>query len=162
MAGKKGSGVGNLNAMRHPWRVLWRRGVLPTKYAWMRPVLEAFGDGLIQDHGGADEVTTAKRALIEAAQIARGCATIIMAEAAEHGFVLPGENGKGWDLHPGVKELAKFLHLLRNTLTDLGLERRAKDLDKQIIIKRWTDPVPPMDDGQGQRQVEATKQEAGQ
>ncbi len=143
MAGKKGSGTGNLNAMRHPWRVLWRRGVLPTKYAWMRPVLEAFGDGLIQDQGGVGQVTTAQRAIVEVAQIARGCATIIMAEAAEQGFILPGENGKGWDLHPGVKELARFLHLTRNALTDLGLERRAKDVDKTIVIKAFADSPKP-------------------
>ncbi len=149
MAGKKGSGTGNLNAMRHPWRVLWRRGVLPVKYAWMRPVLEAFGDGLIQDRGGVEQVTTAQRAIVEVAQIARGCATIIMAEAAEQGFILPGVDGKGWDLHPGVKELVKFLHLMRNALTDLGLERRAKDANQDIIV-RWAEPAPPKDRQDGQ------------
>ncbi len=139
MAGKKGSNIANLNAMKYPWRVLWRRGVLPAKYAWMRPVLEAFGDGLIQDKGGQDNVHTAKRAMIELAQVTKAAVTIILTEAAEHGYVVKSADGRTWDLHPGMKELPKFANLLRTVLCDLGLERQARDVDREIIIKRWGD-----------------------
>ena len=139
MPGKKGSGLQNLNAMKYPWRVLWRRGVLPAKYAWMRPVLEAFGDGLIQDKGGQDNVHTAKRAMIELAQVTKAAVTIIMTEAAESGYVVKSADGRTWDLHPGMKELPKFANLLRTVLCDLGLEREARDADRQIVVRRWAD-----------------------
>jgi hypothetical protein len=141
--GKKGQGLQNLNAMKYPWRVLWRRGVLPEKYAWMRPVMESFGDGLIQHKGGPETITDPARGLVEIAQLTRVMSMIIMHEAAERGYTVVSEDGRTWDLHPGAKELPKFLNLLRATLTDLGLERVARDVDKTVIVRRWSGSEAP-------------------
>ena len=125
---RRGGQPGNLSAARHPWRVFWRRRALRVEDRWIAPVLEGYAEGLSADKGGAGSISNAEGRMIEVAQTARGATMLILAEAARRGFTIPGQDGKGWDLAPGAKELGRFLGLERQALDSLGLERRAKDV----------------------------------
>ncbi|MEE8075868.1 MAG: hypothetical protein V3T60_09625, partial [Candidatus Binatia bacterium] len=63
MAGKKGrSGpVGNLNAVKNPWRSFWKRRALRPEDRWLAPVLDGYLDDLISDKGGLDSITSGER-----------------------------------------------------------------------------------------------------
>jgi hypothetical protein len=122
----RGGQLGNLNATKHPWRTFWRRRALQPENRWLVPVLESYAEQLAADKGGNDAITAGEKRVLEIAQVARGAAMLIMAEAGRSGFTQNTE--KGWDLHPGVKELGRFLGLERQALGDLGLGRRAKDV----------------------------------
>lgn len=122
----RGGQLGNLNATKHPWRTFWRRRALQPENRWIVPVLESYAEQIAADKGGEDAITAGEKRVLEIAQTARGAAMLIMAEAGRSGFTQTTE--KGWDLHPGVKELSRFLGLERQALGDLGLGRRAKDV----------------------------------
>ncbi len=141
--------MANLNAVKRPWHTFWRRRGLRPQDRWILPALNGYAEGLVQDKGGPDEITAGECRMVEIAQVARGCMMLIMAEAGQRGFTIPGENGKGWDLHPGVKELAKFLHLERNALINLGLERKAKAVGPLNVVRYALAPsaAPPDEKG---------------
>ncbi len=144
MPGKPGrSGLpANLNAVKRPWSVFWRRRALGPADRWILPVLESYTAGLIADKGGPGEISSAEQRMIEIAQTARGCTMLILAEAGRKGFIRTNESGDGWDLAPALKDLPKFLGLERSALSDLGLERRARNVDKEIVIRKFAEPPP--------------------
>ena len=69
----------------------------------------------------------------ELAATARGCWMLILAEARDKGFVRDTPNG--WDLQPGMKELARFMTVERSALQALGLERRQKDFSTMSLVE---------------------------
>ena len=122
-AGKSGP-PGNLNSARYPWRTFWRRRALKPSDRWVIPLLEGYGQEIMVDKGGTDNMTAGERRMADIAQTARGASMLILAEAARSGFTTKVDGT--WDLAPGVKELAKFLNTERQALDSLGLQRRVK------------------------------------
>jgi hypothetical protein len=89
MAGKKGrSGPpGNLNNVQHPWRSFWTRKALRQEDKWILPFLRRYIDEAIEDAGG-DDISSGKQRTLEIAQLARGCAMLILKEVKEKGFTI--------------------------------------------------------------------------
>jgi hypothetical protein len=139
MAGKKGMGLGNMNAARHPWRSFWKRKALRAADRWILPVIQTYASGLASDK---PNLTEAEARLIEIGQISRGASMLILAEAARSGFIHK-ENGS-WDLSPGAKELARFLSIERSALQTLGLGRRVKPVQSlnEYLSSRYGDRTP--------------------
>ncbi len=113
MSGKRGrSGPpANLNAVRNPWEVFWRRRALRPGDRWCLRIVAEHSAALKADKPNA---TGAELRLIEIAATARGCAALILASARGERDIL------------GFDTLCRFLSLERQTLKDLGLQRRAK------------------------------------
>ena len=132
MAGKRGrSGPpGNLNAASRPWRSFWRRRALGPADKWVAPMLDHYRAGLQSDKPDMSE--TAWR-LAEIAMTARGCTMLILSQVREAGFIRTGEDG--WDLHPGAKELPRFMAIERGALQTLGLERQARYVDPLEAVR---------------------------
>jgi hypothetical protein len=122
MAGKKGrSGPpGNLNSAQHPWRSFWARRALRQEDKWILPFLRHYIDEAIEDAGG-DDISSGKRRTLEVAQLARGCAMLVLKEVKEKGFTITTPDG--WAMHPGLKELSRFLALELKARRNVGLER---------------------------------------
>ena len=114
MAGKKGrSGPpGNLNNVQHPWRSFWTRRALRHQDKWIVPFLHRYADELIADAGG-DDISSGKKHVIEVAQTVRGCSMLVLKELKEKGIVITTPNG--WGMHPGLKELSRFLALFNSS-----------------------------------------------
>ncbi len=116
---------GNLNNCKRPWEVFWRRRALRAEDRWILKVLGTYVVGLVADK---PDPSNAKVRLMEIAQIARGATMLILNETARGGFIIPAKNGVGWDLHPGAKDLPRFLQVERQALKDLGVERETRDV----------------------------------
>jgi hypothetical protein len=124
-----GAPAGNLNASRHPWRTLWRRGAVKPELQWIVPLMQRYADALEADKGGAENVSAAARSLIEVAAMARGCASLILSCAGQYGVVEPADDGSNrWNISPGLRELPKFLKTEVSALLGLGLERRTREI----------------------------------
>jgi hypothetical protein len=124
-----GAPAGNLNASRHPWRTLWRRGAVKPELQWIVPLMQRYADALEADQGCAENVSAAARSLIEVAAMARGCASLILSCAGQYGVVEPaGDGSNRWNISPGLRELPKFLKAEASALLGLGLERRTREL----------------------------------
>lgn len=122
-----GAPAGNLNASRHPWRTLWRRGAVKPELQWIVPLMQRYADALEADKGGAENISAATRSLIEVAAMARGCSSLILSCAGQYGVVEPaGEGSNRWNISPGLRELPKFLKAEASALLGLGLERQSK------------------------------------
>jgi len=138
MAGKKGrSGPpGNLNNVRRPWDVFWNRRALRSSDRWLLPLLEDYADGLTQHLGGDGNISEVERRLVELGRMARGCALLILHDAARYGRVRTVTEGgcQSWALAPGYAELPRFLSLERQVLNTLGLEKR---LPKEIDLRGY-------------------------
>jgi hypothetical protein len=108
MAGKKGrfGPPGNLNNVQHPWRSFWARKALRQQDKWILPFLRHYNDGLTEDAGG-DDISSGKKHMIEIAQTARGCSMLVLKELKEKGLVITTPDG--WEMHPGLRELSRFL-----------------------------------------------------
>ncbi|MET0153574.1 MAG: hypothetical protein ABW298_13315 [Candidatus Binatia bacterium] len=105
-----GAPAGNLNASRHHWRTLWRRGAVKPELQWIVPLMQRYADALEADKGGAENVSAAERSMIEVAAMARGCASLILSCAGQYGVVEPADDGSNrWNISPGLRELPKFL-----------------------------------------------------
>jgi hypothetical protein len=122
MAGKKGrSGPpGNLNNVQNPWRSFWARKALRQEDKWILPALRRYIDEAIEDAGG-DDISSGKKRTLEIAQMARGCSMLILKEVKEKGFTITTPDG--WDMHPGLRELSRFLTLELTARRKVGLER---------------------------------------
>ncbi len=155
MAGKRGrSGPpANMNAGRKPWRTFWRRRALRTADRWLLPILEDYADSLTQHAGGEDNLSAVERHLIEIAETARGCALMILVDAARYGRVrIVSENGiQSWALAPGYSELPRFLNLERQALTTLGIEKRLPPpMELEAIASEYAQREPSRQEGEAE------------
>ena len=154
MAGKKGrSGPpGNMNNVQNPWRSFWARKALRQQDKWILPALRHYLDEAIEDAGGND-ISSGKKRTLEIAQMARGCAMLILKEVGDKGFVITTPDG--WDMHPGLKELSRFLALELKARQNVGLERiKQAPLSVADIMARYQDDDTPAngngaDEGKG-------------
>lgn len=118
---KRGGQKNNLNAVKWPWGVFWKRQALREVDDWLPPHNAAYLKRLRQDNPGASE---AALRMMEIAATACGATMLILKEAARNGFIV--KQGGSWDLSPGAKDLPKFLAIERQALQTLGLERKTK------------------------------------
>ena len=82
--------------------------------------MRRFLDEAIEDAGG-DDISSGKKRTLEIAQMAGGCAMLVLKDIKEKGFVITTPDG--WDMHPGLKELSQFLALELTARRNVGLER---------------------------------------
>ena len=110
--GRKGKGVGNLNAARSVLPALkrLRQGKpLPASLARVAALADREAELLISDKGGRDAMTGGEQLMLGIWRTARTAVLLILNELVERGAVAV-DNGT-WDLQPGVARLAKFLGL---------------------------------------------------
>ena len=119
----QGAQKGNLNASKRPWDAFWKRRALKGEDRWILPILTEYSASLASDKPG---MTAGEKRMAELAQLARGCTMLILGAVTRHGFTRH-DAVKGFDLHPGAKDLPRFFAAERNALKDLGLERRTAE-----------------------------------
>ncbi len=132
-------GIGNLNACKSVLPVIRRlqQGKpLPPELARVIALADKEADLLISDKGGLDNMSGGEQLLVNVWRVARQCTLLILHELIERGAVTVSEDGREWDLQPGLKTLQKFLSEQRSTLMSLGLARRAKNItDPATFLK---------------------------
>ncbi len=107
-----GAPKGNLNAMRHPAAVYWKRGALRPEDEWIRPVLQRTGRRLVSAKG---DTTEPEEEVIDIYLRAKGGTLLVEDERRKTGTI---------DRHAHVK----YLSLQLSALKLLGLDRRAVDI----------------------------------
>jgi hypothetical protein len=99
---------------------------LPTKRTALGRELRAWRDSLVTDLGGPDAVSTQQVALVEKAVTQKLICDSLDAYVLQMGSLVDKRHRTLW---PIVRERTAQVNLLRDLLRDLGLERRAKQLD---------------------------------
>jgi hypothetical protein len=102
-----GGTLGNLNAVRNPWAVYWKRRALRAEDRWVLRLVEDYVPQLVADRGGESECSYAQMKVIELAAVSRVCWALAMARG-------------------DLDAVARFVGSERAALSDLGLERKAK------------------------------------
>ena len=133
----RGAQPGNINAVRYPWRVLFKRGVLKDDYRLIEPWMNDYKRGLIEDKGGAENMSNAEIYIANIAERAYGSQLIILAEAGRKGFTRQLDSD--WDLQPGFKDSVKYMQVELKALQTFGTKRRPKDVPSIDEID-WTQP----------------------
>ena len=82
-----------------------------------------------------------QRGIISDTGLALGLILLAFEEAQKRGSIASEDDGK-WDFMPGLQKVKGLLDTRRQNLLALGLERRAKDTDKVIIIKPFAEAKP--------------------
>jgi hypothetical protein len=104
-----------------------KAGRLPKKFADLQPLVDGFYNGWVQDLGGEENLTNAKRALL---WVSRGCLAIF-ALGLEHikneGLVC--SNG---EVQPVAKAIGTYANSLRLNLAAAGLERVPRNVTKTL------------------------------
>ena len=113
---------GNLSAARRSGmhRAFFRRLALPKKYRFILPLIDGRIAMLADDKGGPEKLSGAQVAMLDLYRRAHGASLLLLCEAHDKGYIR--EDEKGWDLHPGAKEMARFAELERKILLDFGLK----------------------------------------
>ncbi len=150
MPAKRPSGApkGNLNASRNGLYSWKRARMLPAHLGHIGRLVEREEAGILQDLGGHENATTQQRSLISDTGMALGLILLAFEEARQRGSIASEDNGK-WDFMPGLQKVKGLLDTRRQNLLALGLERRAKDVDKEIIIRKFAEPPPQPKQEQG-------------
>jgi hypothetical protein len=127
-------------------RAFFRRLALPKQYRFLLPLIEGRVAQLADDKGGPDNLTAGEVAMLDLYRRAHGASLLLLAEAHEKGYIRVGADG-AWDLHPGAREIARFAEMERRILMSLGLDRRAKPVDRmqalREAIERANQEPPP-------------------
>lgn len=126
MAGIKGrSGPpGNLNNVRNPHNVFWKRRALRPQDRWVATEVDAYRAGLLRDR---PDPTEAEKRAIELASESKACRLLIWRAIREAGFTEQGKDGLR--LVPAAEALPKFIGTELGALKLLGLQRRAKQVN---------------------------------
>src|SRR5262249_46364060 len=129
MGGQRSVGgqPGNTNALRHGWRLLWRRAMVREQDRWVTRPVEAYIAGLRSDKPNP---SAGEESCIEVAALAKGCSLLILNELKQHGLTTQIDGHLA--LTPAGDELRRFLELELKALKILGLERRAKPLTASV------------------------------
>ncbi len=105
---RKGGGqIANMNAVKNPWEVYWRRRALRPEDRWVLQLVHDYVPSLIDGRGGRDAVSPAAERMAEVAAVARAC----------------------WALAMVSRDLAavgRFLNVEAKALAALGLKRQPK------------------------------------
>jgi hypothetical protein len=137
-----GAPKGNLNASRNgPYS--WKLGrMLPAEKDHVGKLVRHEEEAILADLGGVENTTAMQRGIVSDTGMALGLVLLAFEEAAAKGSISTTDDGK-WDFMPGLQKVKGLLGTRRQNLLALGLERRAKDVDKTVIVRRWsgTDPA---------------------
>lgn len=132
-------GIGNLNAVKNPWRTYWRRRALRREDRWILQLVDGYAEGLANDKGGIEQLSDAQCKLIEIAQAARTCWLLALTELRNDGIMRversvtkrKKSNGETEEAvtekhnpHPGFKEASNYMRIEQKCLRDYGLERK--------------------------------------
>jgi len=123
--GQPGNMNGNKSVLPALRRVMGGRA-LPSELKRVVLLAQGEADELIEDRGGADQVTAAERVLVGNWQSARLCELLIMDELFKRGSGIIDGEGKQWDLSLGMQRLAGFLSVQSRILKVLGISRKAR------------------------------------
>ncbi len=131
-----GAPKGNLNASRNGLYSWKRARMLPAHLGHIGRLVEREEAGILQDLGGPENITTMQRGIISDTGLALGLVLLAFEEARQRGSIASEDNGK-WDFMPGLMKVKGLLDTRRQNLLALGLERRAKDVDKVVVVRRY-------------------------
>ena len=129
---KRGAQPGNVNAVKYAWRALFNRGVLKDEYAYLKPWMDEYLAGLIDDKGGKENMSNAETYIADLAGRAHGSQLMIVVEASRKGLIR--ESKDGWDLQPGFKEQSKYMQIELKALQTYGTARRVKVQTLQELL----------------------------
>lgn len=133
MAGKKGQGIGNLNAVKFPHRSYLKRRVVPKRY---HGVLRLGEECLAKIQSDLPDMTGKEQMVAEGVKILWTCALLGLAEAKERGFTTTKPDGS-WDFQPGMMAAGGFIDKAIKGMVALGLQRRAKEVtDLAVAIQQ--------------------------
>ncbi len=135
----RGAPKGNQNATRNSLYSWKRRRMLPAHLGHVGEVVAKEEAGTIRDLGG--DVTTMQRGIISDNALALGLILLAFEEAQKRGSIASEDNGK-WDFMPGLQKVKGLLDTRRQNFLALGLERRAKDVDREIVIRKFAEAPP--------------------
>jgi hypothetical protein len=145
-----GAPKGNLNAARNGLFAWKTRRMLPVGKDHVGKLVRLEEEGIVQDLGGPENVTTMQRGLVSDTGMALGLILLAFEEAQQKGAISVTENGR-WDFMPGLGRVKGLLDTRRQNLLALGLERRAKEADRTFVVRRWDDtPGTDTSPGNGQ------------
>jgi hypothetical protein len=134
-----GAPKGNLNASRNALYSWKRARMLPAHQSHIGRLVEREEAGILQDLGGPENVTAMQRGIVSDTGMALGLILLAFEEAQKRSSIAAEENGQ-WDLMPGLQKIKGLIDTRRQNFLALGLERRAKDVDREIVIKRFSEP----------------------
>ena len=123
----QGGQLGNMNSVRNPWTVFFRRCGLREEDRWLTPLIERYESDLKADK---PDLTRSELQVVQLAKMSRGAVLLIWREALREGIIT--KDDKGWDLHRGFKELRHFIGRELDCLKALGLEARPREIDQDI------------------------------
>jgi len=128
---------------------------LPARSTALGRALHEWRASLLEDLGGKDAVSTQQVALVELA--VRTKLLVDSVDAYVLGMPSP-VNKRRRCLHPVVRERQSLVNQLQSLLRDLGLERRAQQVDvvAQLQALHAASPSPP-GDAPGVRSVESVE-----
>jgi hypothetical protein len=146
-----GAPKGNLNASRNGLYTWKTRRMLPPGKDHIGKLVRHEEEDFIQALGGSDHISPQKRSLVADTGFALGLILLAFEEAQTRGSIATTEDGR-WDFMPGLGRIKGLLDTRRQNLLALGLEREAKDVDKQIIVRRWSGAEPDIKPADGTTQ----------
>ena len=112
----RGAPKGNVNAVRHPWDTYWRRRALRHCDRWVLRQVIDYVPNLIVDKGGEGNVSFAEQKVMEVAAAARLCWQLALSYQA-------------------FSDAARFQVIEVKCLGDLGLKRRAKEINPRRVLE---------------------------
>jgi hypothetical protein len=136
-----GAPKGNLNAARNGLFSWKRARMLPAEKDHIGKLVRHEEEAIIQDLGGEDNTTAMQRGIVSDIGLALGLVLLAFEEAQARGSIATTDDGR-WDFMPGLQKVKGLLDTQRQNLLSLGLERRAKDADKVVVIRRFSEPAP--------------------
>ena len=130
-----GAPKGNLNAARNGLFSWKSRRMLPAEKDHIGKLVRHEEAAILQDLGGVENTTAMQRGIISDTGMALGLVLLAFEEAAQKGSISTTEDGR-WDFMPGLGRIKGLLDTRRQNLLALGLERRAKDANQPLVIRR--------------------------
>lgn len=108
-----------LAKMTHGIHHFKKSGQMPAGKEHLQEAIDGYMDGLIEDKGGIESISTAQLGLINNERITKGVILLIAEKLSEAGMF----TDKG-EVKPYLKCFATYLNTSRLNLMALGLERR--------------------------------------
>jgi len=130
-----------LNAARNGMFAWKTRRMLPADKEHVARLVRREEEAIVQDLGGPQNLTAMQRGLVSDTGLALGLILLAFEEAAAKGSISTDDHGK-WDFMPGLQKVKGLLDTRRQNFLALGLERRAKEIDKTYVFRRLGDDVP--------------------
>ncbi len=127
----------------HGTYALIKKGNIPPQYRAIARYLGTTREGLIEDLGGDDRITTAQRVLVDRAMTALGVVSLVEKFIRDKGYLI-GDRIPAFLLHDLSHRFLSWDRKLESTLINLGLERK-KVQDEPLTIQAIHDLI----DGEG-------------